>query len=402
MQRSSDSIRKLLTLWILLFVAGTTFSIAVTQTAYFLAFLCWIGIILFQKKNKPERTSLDIYFLAYLAVGIVSTVFSGERQALVHFVKRLLLIPIVYLIAGTVSDKKLLKGLLVTLAGSMVILSILGIQKYLAGAGGLEGRLKLFHHYMTSGGILMIVSLVTFAFVFTRVPVRIRITAVLCGSLMLLPLIFTFTRSSWLGFACGIVCIVLLQNKKSILAVLAALMVFVFLAPASIKKRAWSAFDPYHPNNIERTYMWKAGIEMMKDHPITGVGDIDLGKLYVQYRSPMAKQLHGHMHNNFIMFGATLGIPGLLVMLALFLKIFLVEIRILRLIPGDDWLLRGTVLGSLAAFIGFQVNGLFEWNFGDSEISMLLWLTVGLALAVERIYKQENVQANSPDKYESV
>jgi O-antigen ligase len=108
------------------------------------------------------------------------------------------------------------------------------------------------------------------------------------------------------------------------------------------------------------------------------------------------------MHNNFIMFGATLGIPGLLVMLALFLKIFLVEIRILRLIPGDDWLLRGTVLGSLAAFIGFQVNGLFEWNFGDSEISMLLWLTVGLALAVERIYKQENVQANSPDKYESV
>jgi hypothetical protein len=33
---------------------------------------------------------------------------------------------------------------------------------------------------------------------------------------------------------------------------------------------------------------------------------------------------------------------------------------------------------------GFHVNGLFEWNFGDSEIIMLIWATVGMALAAEK------------------
>jgi hypothetical protein len=42
-------------------------------------------------------------------------------------------------------------------------------------------------------------------------------------------------------------------------------------------------------------------------------------------------------------------------------------------------------LGALASYLGFQVNGLFEWNFGDAEIAMLLWLTVGLALSAQKI-----------------
>ena len=93
------------------------------------------------------------------------------------------------------------------------------------------------------------------------------------------------------------------------------------------------------------------------------------------------------MHNNFIIIGATLGIPGLAVLLALFVQIVIVEWKALRSVPRHEWLLRGTVLGCIASFTGFQVNGLFEWNFGDAEIAMLLWLSVGLALAADRIRK---------------
>jgi hypothetical protein len=31
------------------------------------------------------------------------------------------------------------------------------------------------------------------------------------------------------------------------------------------------------------------------------------------------------------------------------------------------------------------VHGLFEWNFGDHEIAVLLWFTVGLALVAQRL-----------------
>ena len=380
-----ERIRKILNIFMLIFVGASTFSIAITQTALTLALVCWILVMVLEKKYSIPRTPFDYYFLAYMAVGIVSLVFSAGQGSVVLFVKRLLLIPIVYIIAGNVTDRKLLRNMLIILAGVMVILSVIGIQKYLAGVGGLEGRLKLYHHYMTSGGILMFVSLMTLSFVFSSAPGRIRVATAASGILMLLPLIFTFTRSSWLGFLGGLIVIGILQSRKLILGIVVAVVLFLLFSPHSLRERATSAFDLYHPNNIERTYMWKAGLEMIKDHPLTGVGDRDLSDLYDQYKSPNAKQRHGHLHNNFIMFGATLGIPGILVFLALFIKIFIVEIKIFTSISKENWLLKSTVLGCLAAFVGFQVNGLFEWNFGDAEIAMLLWLTVGLALAVDRM-----------------
>jgi hypothetical protein len=33
---------------------------------------------------------------------------------------------------------------------------------------------------------------------------------------------------------------------------------------------------------------------------------------------------------------------------------------------------------------GFHVAGLFEWNYGDAEILMLVWAVIGLLLAADR------------------
>jgi O-antigen ligase len=196
-----------------------------------------------------------------------------------------------------------------------------------------------------------------------------------------------------LGFLSGILFIGFLQSRKILIGGVIILILFFVFGPQTMKERAFSVVDPSHPNNIERTYLWKAGIDMIKDHPIVGVSDIDLGELYVEYKSPEAEQLHGHMHNNLIMFGVTLGIPGLIVMIALFVRIFLAEIKLTLSIPKEEWLLKSTAMGSLAAFIGFQINGLFEYNFGDAEIAMLLWLTVGMALAVKGIRQSTTLQS---------
>ena len=42
---------------------------------------------------------------------------------------------------------------------------------------------------------------------------------------------------------------------------------------------------------------------------------------------------------------------------------------------------KGLVIGSLAAVISFLVGGMFETNFYDSEVVMLLYFIMGLALA---------------------
>lgn len=383
-------LNKVFWFFMLLFVGAMSFSIAITQNALFLSFVLWIWISIKGKKRVIPKTPLDWFFIAYLAVELVSLCFSWNRhQAFVNS-KRLLLIPIVYLTAGAVQEKKHLKWILIALIGATAVVSMIGIWKYFSGIGGLAGRLSLFRHYMTSGGVLMIVGLMVFAFVFIQTPIRVRLAAAACGLAILLPLIFTFTRSSWLGFLAGVVLMILFIRWKWIFALVPALALIICLAPASMQDRLASIFNPSHPNNIERTYMWKAGIRMIQDRPWTGYGDIDLGKLYEKFKPAEAKERSGHMHNNFIMLGATLGIPGLIVLLGLFVQILIVEWKVLRSVPKENWLLRGTALGCIAVFLGFQINGLFEWNFGDAEIAMLLWLTVGLSLSVRQSIRMEH------------
>ena len=380
-----ESLRKGMNLFILLFVAGSVFSIAVTQMALTLAVVFWIMIMFREKKFLVNRSPFDYYFLAFAIIGFVSLVFCPDKGSVVNYFKRILLITIVYLFAGNIREKGLVKTLLITLSSVMIIFAVIGIWKYMAGVGGLSGRLKLFHHYMTSGGILMIVALITFAFIVVRAPRRIRIVALIGVVVVLLPLIFTFTRSAWLGLLAGMMFMCALQNRKVMVGIGVLVAAFIFLAPSSMKDRAASAFDHSHPRNVERVYMWKAGAEMIRDNPVTGVGDIDLAKLYEEYRPPESQEIRRHMHNNFIMFGVLWGVPGLLLFLILFSRILVSEVRIFVSVPQEEWLLRGTALGALGTFAGFHVAGLFEWNFGDAEIVMLFWMTVGLSLAVGRI-----------------
>jgi putative inorganic carbon (HCO3(-)) transporter len=380
---------KTLNLFIILFVAGSVFSIALTQTALALALLTWAVIMIVGRVWLVPRTSLDYLFIAFVVAGAVSLAASAELEAGINFAKRILLIPIVYLIVANVKSRKFLKVLLLVLIAVMTVFSLIGVFKYLSGVGGLEGRLRLFKHYMTSGGILMMVSIVTFGIVLAAPPKRYRIIASLAGVTMVVPLVFTFTRSSWLGFLCGLSVMGILQNRKFIMALVAAVVIFMFVAPDSVTERAKSSFDPGHRHNIERVYMWKTGIDIIRDNPFTGVGDIDLKDVYEKYRVPEARENPGHLHNNFIMFGVIMGIPGLVVFVALFGGILVVEFSILHSIRRSDWLARGTALGAVGAFVGFHVGGLFEWNFGDAEVCMLFWLTVGLALAVRGFQRVE-------------
>jgi O-antigen ligase len=378
-------LRKGMNLFILLFVAGSVFSIAVTQTALTLAILLWIMIMIRERRLLLSRGPFDYYFLAFAVIGFVSLLFCPDKGSVVNYFKRILLITIVYLFAGNIREKRSVKIILVALSGVMIIFAVIGIWKYMAGVGGLSGRLKLFHHYMTSGGILMIVALITFAFAVVRAPCRVRIIASIGVAVVLLPLVFTFTRSAWLGLLAGMIFMCALQSRKVMIGIGVLVAAFIFLAPSSMKNRAVSAFDPSHPRNVERVYMWKAGTEMIRDNPVTGVGDIDLAKLYEEYRPPESQEIRSHMHNNFIMFGVIWGVPGLLLFLVLFGKILVSEVRVFLSVQQEEWLLRGTALGALGTFAGFHVAGLFEWNFGDAEIVMLFWMTVGLSLAVGRI-----------------
>ncbi|HED07712.1 MAG TPA: hypothetical protein ENI57_06330, partial [Ignavibacteria bacterium] len=154
------------------------------------------------------------------------------------------------------------------------------------------------------------------------------------------------------------------------------------------RSRLLSIFDPYLPSNTVRFKLWAAGWKMFLDHPLFGVGDIDLQKLYKEYKNPYDKEIQGHMHNNFIHVLVILGLFGLIAIVYLFFKLLLIEIKIYRETKGEDFI-SSYALGALASFSAFLVAGLTEWNFGDHEIITLVWFTFGLNIALYKLSKSK-------------
>jgi hypothetical protein len=152
--------------------------------------------------------------------------------------------------------------------------------------------------------------------------------------------------------------------------------------------RLLSFFDPYLPQNFTRLALWRGGWEIFKDYPLFGVGDIGIEKYYIIYKRPYDKEIHGHLHNNYFHFLATLGLFGFLALSYLFVMIIIRIVRIYKSTKGTPFIASYS-LGALAAFVSILISGLSELNFWDQEIATLIYFTVGLNIALSVRHKEE-------------
>ena len=115
--------------------------------------------------------------------------------------------------------------------------------------------------------------------------------------------------------------------------------------------------------------MAEAGLRMVGERPLLGFGPDLVKRVYPLYRHPTAPRLLvPHLHNSYIQVAAERGIPALAVLLALLGSAAAAAWRGFRR-GGADADLHLGVLGALAAF---AVAGLFEHNWGDSEVQRLV------------------------------
>ena len=151
--------------------------------------------------------------------------------------------------------------------------------------------------------------------------------------------------------------------------------------------RLTSLADPRYDDSVkERIYMWRSGIRMVKDHPLLGLGVGGVKRLYRDYADPRAgKRSTGHLHSSPVQIAAERGLLGLVAWGWIWGAFFLRAGAILRRLPAGLGTDRMLTAGSLAAVLGFLVAGLFEYNFGDSEVVTLAYLLMAVPFIVERV-----------------
>ena len=125
---------------------------------------------------------------------------------------------------------------------------------------------------------------------------------------------------------------------------------------------------------------------MVKANPWVGVGPQRVSKVFFDYHpDEEARQRGGffwiHMHNNLLQFAAERGIPCALAWLWLILRMGRDHWRGFRR-AGLPSLEKSVHATGFLSLLGLFVAGLFEFNFGDSEVLMVFLFLVSAPYAL--------------------
>lgn len=255
------------------------------------------------------------------------------------------------------------------------------VQFFVQGRHDLEHRITgTATHVMTYSGELMpLAILFTILWIHTRKHWML-VPAVLSS----FALLFTYTRSAWLAWAFAMGIVLLFSRPRWIAFAVPAAILFLTFAPLSIFARFISVFDTRQESNLDRIRMVQAGVEIIRDYPLFGVGPANVKQIYPLYRMHDAPRYRvPHLHNNVVQIWAERGIVAL-VGYVLLLLFFVREC--IRAWPGPA---RRWAQAGIAVAAALTCAGMFEFNFGDTEVFYLM-LDV-FALVVVSIEAEERV-----------
>lgn len=240
---------------------------------------------------------------------------------------------------------------------------------------------------MSVGGFLsMLLPALLLLLLSGRLDRRWRVPAVAVFLLGVAALLFNGTRGAWLAVPLTMMIGVafLVRRKKNVLiGSLAALIVVsgIFMLSPTLSSRFASIGDTHNQSNSERFLLWKSAYHMFEDHPLVGVGFAQFRNAYQgQYILPEAKERElGHAHSNVMQMLAECGLIGLLALVFFWYAYLSYGFR--------TWIAAHHVAALLipAILLGLILQGLTEYNMGNSAVMKLHWTLMGLCLQWLRI-----------------
>lgn len=378
------TLSKLIPLALSLFLLTSMVSISASQIFLGLAFLFWL-IQLIRSKQKPGFPGFYWPLLVFALLTLASCIRSDNPAVSFHDSRSLLILLIIPLVYSAFQQKKQIRLANLGLLASAFISLLYSFTYYLVKAAPGERIAGFMGHYMTQSGLLVLVcALALSMFAFTQGKMRY-----VWGSAFILASagsLLTITRSAWIGIVVVVIIILLLYKPKALILVPVVVLVIYFLSPQPVKRRAMSIFDTKVTSNKLRIEYFGAGLKIIRDYPVFGTGPNTVHVIFQrpQYGLSIEARDNVHLHNNFIQIAAERGIPTMLAWAA-FLAFAL--LALVKQLKNKDPSQRPYSAAALAALLGMVVAGLFEYNFGDSEVVTLFLYLLTLPFAWEHLSK---------------
>ena len=365
-------------------LGATSWSIFGSQVAFDVAAILWV-IELVRRRGQFSAPPFFMPLVAYAGLTLVSAVFSPDPRASLVDSRQLFLFLIVPVVshfargdrANRVLDVIIALGSAGALYGILQY-AVLGYDSLSASPDSHGRPVGFLSHWMTFSGVLM---LVTCASISRLLYVQKEwVWPAIAVPALVAALVLSLTRNAWLGTIAAVLVLFAIRNWRLLLVVPVAALIIILASPGAVLTRINSIGDTSDLANRDRLAMLRMGANMVKDHPLTGVGPEMIERVYAEYRDPMAvNPTNPHLHNVPMQIAAERGLPAL----AAWLWFVVVATRDLwrQLLSGPA---KALSAAGLAAMISMFVAGQFEYNFGDSEFLMLLLGLITLPWAATR------------------
>jgi putative inorganic carbon (hco3(-)) transporter len=342
----------------------------------------------------PPVAAPLLLFMFFTAVSLAASPepFLG-RAALSKF----WLFAIVLLVVNLLTREHITQaGLMLFALGVLAALQVIG-EFLVIRQVSVETRLTGFMgHWMTVSGELMLVFIAGAGHLLFGLPKRRWLwhagLAVVGVALLL-----TLTRSVWIATLAGIIVLLLMRHCrwKTFAAAGLATSLLAVAAPDVIQKRMVSLWDANDPSNYARLAIWQAGRRMVEAHPWFGVGPQRISRVFYDYHPNQSDRNRSgfypvHMHNNLLQFAAERGLPCALAWLWLMAKLARDHWTRFRKTLATDPTRAVSAVGVTVVLV-LVLAGLFEFNFGDSEVLMVFLFLASAPYTLSPVGEQCNL-----------
>lgn len=199
--------------------------------------------------------------------------------------------------------------------------------------------------------------------------------------------LLTYSRPTLLAVYIAVFYLACAKKDKLMISFLTAfLFISPFIAPQSVKN--WAKEVEYNPLrfmcNDDRIAVYRHTLNMIKAHPLIGVGANTYMSNYKKYKEfPEYRKVktpdYMYAHNTYLHMAAEIGILGLCAFFW-FIYVFFKQCANANLALTDPFL-KTVHLSLTACAIAFLINGLTESSLQSSRGALIFWYLLGLSTA---------------------
>ncbi len=389
----------------------------------------WFSGKYMEGEPKWLKTPLNVPIYLFMVIALIAVVRGADRLGSGTFVfvfaefKRWVTpIFLYFLVLNTVKTRAMIKNMVITMIIVTTLVGLMAIYDYISlGAVGDMEKARIggicehsnslaafFNYYMFLPYGFFLMNMKKPKYWLLLLPFLIQFRGIMV----------TFSRGGYLAFGLGLVVVSFLRSKWMLLAMVGVILIAMMnpvILPAGVRYRLSQTFEKKVSNQSSeaelegalessaqtRVQVWKGAVEMIKDHPILGVG-YDMFLYQIEFYWVQRRPIDAH--NTYLIIAAEMGIPALLVFLWLIMIVMWNTFMLYR--TTQDPFAKATALGFLGGLFGLLMSNMFGSRLDSQEVSSYFWILAAMTMRLKildqreaRLPKPETPQGEKPKDY---